>query len=84
MTAIHLLNNRRFVFVLHLFQQNTIKFRKKKAPQKAFLTGLFLEGLIFGGKFAFQTRRSNRSLQVAVEGEEWMVLATVKYDYGIF
>ena len=23
-------------------------------------------------------------LQVAVEGEEWMVLAIGKYDYGIF
>ena len=23
-------------------------------------------------------------LQVAVEGEEWMVLAIDKYDYGIF
>ena len=78
MTAIHLLNNRRFVSVLHLFQQNTIKFRKK-SPSKA-----LFDGLIFGGKFAFQNRRSNRSLQVAVEGEEWMVLATVKYDYGIF
>ena len=23
-------------------------------------------------------------IQVAVEGEEWMVLVIVKYDYGIF
>ena len=45
MTAIHLLNNRRFVFVLHLFQQNTIKFRKK-SPSKA-----LFDGLIFGGVY---------------------------------
>ena len=38
---------------------NTVKFRKKPRDVyflKAFLMGLYLEGLMYGGKFAFQNR----------------------------